>query len=238
MTEFLTTDTQLPPYLIFPRFLLDSDLSETTKLLYMVLLDRARLSMKNEGWTDKQGHVFIYFTITDMADVLHKGEMTIKNSLTSLENADLIFRKRRGAGLPNQIYVKIPPDIFSQTDKKLSIGQTENCPADRQKIVCRTDKKLSGNKNKKIITNSVKEESNAASSAYGKYQNVFLTDEELEDLKQSVPDWSAYIEKLSSYMTSTGKSYQNHAATIKNWAMKDKAVAQQRNYECKEYESL
>ena len=81
MTEFLTTDTLLPPYLIFPRFLLDSDLSETTKLLYMVLLDRAKLSMKNEGWTDREGHVFIYVTIADMASVLHKGEMTIKNSL-------------------------------------------------------------------------------------------------------------------------------------------------------------
>ncbi|MCD8014250.1 MAG: replication initiator protein A, partial [Lachnospiraceae bacterium] len=41
--------------MIFPRFLLDSDLSETTKLLYMLLLDRARLSMKNDGWADAQG---------------------------------------------------------------------------------------------------------------------------------------------------------------------------------------
>ena len=46
MTEFLTTDTILPPYMVFPRFLLDMELNETTKLLYMVLLDRARLSLK------------------------------------------------------------------------------------------------------------------------------------------------------------------------------------------------
>ena len=52
MTEFLTPDTSLPPYMVFPRFLLDMELNETTKLLYMVLLDRARLSLKNEGWTD------------------------------------------------------------------------------------------------------------------------------------------------------------------------------------------
>ena len=43
MTEFITTDTSLPPYMVFPRFLLDMELNETTKLLYMVLLDRARL---------------------------------------------------------------------------------------------------------------------------------------------------------------------------------------------------
>ena len=58
MTEFITTDTSLPPYMVFPRFLLDMELNETTKLLYMVLLDRARLSLKNEGWTDESGMCF------------------------------------------------------------------------------------------------------------------------------------------------------------------------------------
>ena len=37
MMEFLTVDTSLPPYLVFPKFLLDMNLNETTKLLYMVL---------------------------------------------------------------------------------------------------------------------------------------------------------------------------------------------------------
>lgn len=85
MTEFLTTDTSLPPYMVFPRFLLDMELNETTKLLYMVLLDRARLSLKNEGWTDESGHVFLFFTIESMAEVLHKSQMTIKTSLSALE---------------------------------------------------------------------------------------------------------------------------------------------------------
>ena len=41
MTEFLTADTSLPPYMVFPRFLLDTELNETTKLLYVILLDRS-----------------------------------------------------------------------------------------------------------------------------------------------------------------------------------------------------
>ena len=50
--------------------------------------------------------------------------------------------------------------------------------------------------------------------AYGRYQNVFLTDEELADLQASFPTvWGQYIEKLSEYMASTGKRYQSHAAT-------------------------
>ena len=43
MTQFLTQDSLIPPYMAFPRFLLDKDgLSETAKILYTILLDRAR----------------------------------------------------------------------------------------------------------------------------------------------------------------------------------------------------
>lgn len=125
MTEFLTVDTNLPPYLIFPRFLLDMELNETTKLLYMILLDRARLSLRNEGWTDASGHVFLYFTIEAMANVLHKSQMTIKTSLAALESKGLILRKRQGAGHPNRIYVKFPKDAFRETDRKLSGNKKE-----------------------------------------------------------------------------------------------------------------
>ena len=125
MTEFLTVDTSLPPYLIFPRFLLDMELNETTKLLYMILLDRARLSLRNEGWTDASGHVFLYFTIEAMANVLHKSQMTLKTSLAALESKGLILRKRQGAGHPNRIYVKFPKDAFRETDRKLSGNKKE-----------------------------------------------------------------------------------------------------------------
>lgn len=39
-------------------------LSTDAKLLYGMLIDRMELSMKN-GWTDKDGRVFIYFTLED-----------------------------------------------------------------------------------------------------------------------------------------------------------------------------
>ena len=135
MTEFLTENTRLPPYMVFPRFLLDMELNETTKLLYMVLLDRARLSLKNEGWTDTSGHVFLYFTIEAMAEVLHKSQMTIKTSLAALEKQGLILRKRQGAGHPNRIYVKFPAGAFCQTDRILSLRQTENCPVIRKREI-------------------------------------------------------------------------------------------------------
>lgn len=56
---------------------------------------------------------------------------------------------------------------------------------------------------------------------YGEYKNVLLTDEEMEKLKAEYPDLSDRIERLSSYVASTGKSYKSHYATIRNWARKD-----------------
>ena len=79
--------------------------------------------------------------------------------------------------------------------------------------------------------------------AYGRYQNVFLTDGELADLQVSFPAvWEQYIEKLSEYMASTGKRYQSHAATIRRWAGEDakKTVTPSRNrdYSVKEDETV
>lgn len=56
---------------------------------------------------------------------------------------------------------------------------------------------------------------------YGEYNNVLLTDEELDKLKAEYTDWKDRIERLSSYVASTGKSYKSHYATIRNWARKD-----------------
>lgn len=68
----------------------------------------------------------------------------------------------------------------------------------------------------------VRPETGHPSHTYGRYQNIFLTDEELADLQASFPAvWEQYIEKLSEYMASTGKRYQSHAATIRRWAGED-----------------
>ena len=80
-------------------------------------------------------------------------------------------------------------------------------------------------------------------AVYGRYQNIFLTDTELLELKTELPDrWDYYINRLSEYMASTGKTYDNHAATIRRWAASDtsKTIAVQgvATLTCKEGTSL
>ena len=149
MSQFLTTNSKLPSYMVFPRFLLNCDLSETTKILYMILLDRTRLSIKNRGWSNNQGHVYIHFTISELADTLSKSEKTIKNSLSALEKADIIYRQRQGIGLPNKIYVKFPDEVFSSADRNTFLRQKDNFPSDGQKTISSTDNNVSTNKNKR-----------------------------------------------------------------------------------------
>lgn len=62
---------------------------------------------------------------------------------------------------------------------------------------------------------------------HGEYNNVLLTDEELEKLKAEYSDLDDRIERLSSYIASTGKVYKSHYATIRNWARKDKEQPKQ-----------
>ena len=86
-------------------------------------------------------------------------------------------------------------------------------------------------------------EKGRSARAYGRYQNVFLTDEEMADLQASFPAvWEQYIEKLSEYMASTGKRYQSHAATIRRWAGEDAKKAapptRNRDYSVKEDETV
>lgn len=240
MTRFLTPDCPIPPYMAFPRFLLDQvNLSETAKILYTLLLDRARLSQKNDGWTDGQGHVFIFYPIRSLAEAMHKSEMSIKTALTALEKEDLIVRKRQGVGLPNRIYVKFPPVFLTQTERNLSFRQTENCPADGQNPVSVTDRNLSGSNKEKNNIKRTNTESKDMRTAFGSFQNVFLSVEELIALQNDVPRYyREYIEKLSGYMASSGKQYANHAATIRSWILRDHPASVRRIYESKEDESL
>ena len=72
----------------------------------------------------------------------------------------------------------------------------------------------------------------------GRFRNVLLSDEDILILQRELPgSWSEYIERLSEYMKSSGKTYQSHLATILRWAKEDaqkKLCAAQRNYSVKE----
>ncbi len=135
MTKYMTGNTPLPPYLPYPRFLLEVGLTQTANLIYALFLDRAQLSRSN-GWSDSEGRTYIIFPIHEVSKTIDRSDMTVKSSLCELEAAGLIERKRQGNSLPNRIYVKLPDgqNFVRLTDKKLCGRQTEKYAADGQEL--------------------------------------------------------------------------------------------------------
>lgn len=82
------------------------NISADAKLLYGLLLDRMQLSAKN-GWSDKDGRVYIIYTVENVKEALGCGNKKAGQLFSELENkAGLIERKRQGLGKPNLIFVK------------------------------------------------------------------------------------------------------------------------------------
>ena len=66
-------------------------------------------------------------------------------------------------------------------------------------------------------------------SFYGEYKNIRLTEEEYRKLKEKLQGHTdMMIEKLSRYIKSTGKTYQDHYVTILNWYEQDKEKLSQK----------
>ena len=128
ISNYLTADTPLPQYLPYARFLLDTDLSHTAKLLYALLLDRATLSQKN-NWMDECVFVYVIFPLSSLSDALRCSTMSIKRALRSLEDADLIERRRGHIAVPNNIFVKVP------TEQKCSSAWNDSAPCDRTEMI-------------------------------------------------------------------------------------------------------
>lgn len=92
--------------------------SAEAKVLYGLLFDRMSLSCKN-GWLDKEGRVYIIFTIEEVMTALGCADQKAGKLLHELESkCRLIERKRQGLGKPNLIYVKnfVEKDVDNASD--------------------------------------------------------------------------------------------------------------------------
>ncbi len=74
-------------------------------------------------------------------------------------------------------------------------------------------------KNQKLKTKNKKE---IIKEKFGEFENVLLSADEFQKLKSKLgSETEGYIERLSSYIASSGKKYKSHYATILSWTQKD-----------------
>lgn len=107
----------------FPKqFLYDEQykkLSNDAKFLYMLLFDRLELSLKN-GWHDKDGNVFQYYTNEQLTLDLGRSEKTVIRLKKELKEIGLLEEVRQGVNLPNRIYINTVSGTVNFTGQELT----------------------------------------------------------------------------------------------------------------------
>lgn len=222
-----------------------ASLSLEAVFLYGILLDRTALSRKN-GWVDEQGRVYIIYPLEEIMALTGRCKNKILSLLRELVKNGLLERIRQGNNRPNIMYVKnfsrrvirengdrVPEhepkylevhDMNSQRFKLRTSGGSQNELPEVHKM-----NPSNTNINKTDIS---KNERVKERFCFGKFLNVFLTQKEIDQFKADYPDqWRDMIGRLSEYMASSGKRYENHYATLCLWASREKQEKKIRNYE-------
>ena len=129
-------------------------LSNNAKMLYMLLFDRLELSLKN-GWNDKEGNVFQYYTNEQlMIDLNCNSNNTIIKIKKELKDAGLMTEVRQGMNLPNRIYLEAlngSVESTFQEVQKVHLGSAKSAFQEVQKVhTIKTENTKTENNNNKL----------------------------------------------------------------------------------------
>lgn len=179
-------------------------LSVEAKLLYGMMLDRMGLSLRN-GWLDKTGRVYIYYTVEEIQGDLGCGHVKAGRLLAELDTVKgigLIERVRQGQGKPTKIYVKkFSPDPPSQGEKSGLPRQPQNGGQDstkaefRSAASCRPGHTESGGADRQKPAGSYIENNYPESN----YTDQSIVPEEAEQLTEAVREQIDYPLLALSY---------------------------------------
>ena len=233
---FYKRDIERFQFFMLPKILVTGEqfktISSDAKILYACLFDRISLSAKND-WLDKEGRIYIIFTIEEIMKTINRSRPTAVKALDELDKntrgIGLIERKRLGFGKPNIIYVK---DFTSYEGEKLENQTSRSKDIELQEVKkfnyrsketeLQEVKKVDPTNTNYIKTDYINTDFNQEQKTFGAFQNVFLSNKELSNLKTILSNQlENYIQRLSSYLKSTGRTYEDHEATILSWFYKD-----------------
>ena len=162
-------------------------------------------------------------------------ELTRINEMIGSETnkAELMRKKRARDKQLHEQEVTMLPDVTKKVTMLPDVTKTLPYIEIEKEIDIEIEKGIEKKKREKKKTTDSSESSSSSSSSkktkkvvkhkYGEYDNVLLSDEELDKLKRDFPtDYQDRIDRLSEYVASTGKTYKNYLATIRAWARKEK----------------
>lgn len=161
------------------------------------------------------------YSIAGLASICKEGTSAVKSALQELTDAGYVTVTKMYPNQTESGRIEYVYDIHERPQAPRKQG-IENLPLESQQVENQaqlsTEESSTNESNTK--ESSTKKETR---HKYGEYKNVLLSDTDMEKLQAEFPtDWEERIERLSAYMASTGKSYKNHLATIRNWARMDR----------------
>ena len=191
-------------------------------------------SLRNNGvLVRKVGDILIPYDVAKLAEITKTNPDTVVVAMEILKKIGLVDVYQNG-----EIYMKCLSDLVGSESasreavkkreqrkklKEANMGDvlSPDCPTDcpteyRDKSIEYRDKSIDD------VVADAPTKPKKVRHKYGEYQNVLLTDEDMQKLQAEFPtDWQERIERLSEYMASKGTSYKNHLATIRAWARKE-----------------
>ena len=208
--------------------------------MYMLIFDRRTLSIQNK-WLDKNGDVFVYFTIDEFMSKLSCSRQSVVNAKKELSDCLLIKEEQQGVNKPNRIYINGSLKNRRQEVQKLDYGSLKNRRQEVQKLdTIKTDNintnlsRLSepdgaGANNLYSIEDAPAENDlgivhDWIFSEFGRYPTPF----EIEDLKYFLQDHSKEVIKLAiKECVGNGKPYFKYLSSIlKDWKQKGLVTAE------------
>lgn len=134
----MNNDNHNFPFIKYPRALIDSPMfshiSVESRTLLALLLDRLGVSkMNSDRFTDKNGEVFVIFTIDETRSKLGCGRNKAQRLFRELEEQGLIERRRNGYGKPHNI--RLTEQFLCSINLNLYKSQNETCISPENKLI-------------------------------------------------------------------------------------------------------
>ena len=178
-----------------------------------------------------------HYSVRGVAAICKEGVDSVNSGLRELEEAGYLSRSQRRLdngrmGETEYVIYELPdgvlPDTAAPDTGQPYTGNPDTVKSDPENPGEINKDRTSKEESSTEIINK-RESKRPVRHRYGQYQNVLLTDEEMEKLMNEFPnDYKNRIERLSEYMASTGKIYKNHLATIRSWAKRDGQKTQEK----------
>lgn len=182
------------------------------RLYALIYLELLAESTSHDGEL-RYSQMLPYDTIT-LSAVIDEDKDNVEKAIETLINLELVEILDDGTIYMREIERLIGSETGSAERQRLHRQKVKEIESVTMSQKCHQEIRDKSKENRYKSIENVRHK-------HGLYKNVLLTDDELSKLQAEIPDYQEYIEKVSEYVASTGKTYKNYLATIRNWYRKD-----------------